>query len=102
MSGSYTIHPPATTKRASFYGRSDSLPRNLLDDRQESIASFEQMQSLVRDTTTIEAEIKGNQAVFLVAGSGSAQATTRGVNGLIPARADDLTQNTATLAEWHN
>jgi len=70
--------------------------------RQESIASFEQMQSLVRDTTTIEAEIKGNQAVFLVAGSGSAQATTRGVNGLIPARADDLTQNTATLAEWHD
>lgn len=46
--------------------------------------------------------IKGNQAVFLVADSGGAVATTRGVNGLIPARSDDLVQNTATLAEWHD
>jgi hypothetical protein len=69
--------------------------------RQEAIAGFEQMQSLVRDTTTVEAVIKGNQATFLVADSGSAQAVTRGVNGLIPARPDNLTQNTATLLEWH-
>jgi hypothetical protein len=40
--------------------------------------------------------------VFLVAGSGGASAVTRGINGLIPARADDLTQNTAVLVEWHD
>ena len=70
--------------------------------RQETIATFEQMQSLVRDTVTTEAVIKGNQAVFLVAGSGGATATTRGINGLIPARPDDMTQYTATLVEWHD
>lgn len=70
--------------------------------RDEYIAGFEQRQSLVRQTVTTEANINGNQAVFLVADSGSAQAVTRGVNGLIPARADNLTQNTATLAEWHD
>jgi hypothetical protein len=70
--------------------------------RQEFIATFEQHQSLVRDFTTTEAVIKGNQATFLVAGTGGATAVTRGVNGMIPARADDLTQKTATLAEWHD
>lgn len=70
--------------------------------RDEFIAGFEQRQSLVRNTVTTEAEVKGNSAVFLVADSGSAAAVTRGVNGLIPARADNLTQNTATLAEWHD
>lgn len=70
--------------------------------RQEFIAAFEQRQSLVRNTVTTEVEIKGNQAVFLVAGSGNAQAVTRGLNGLIPARADDLNQYTATLVEWHD
>lgn len=70
--------------------------------RQEFIAAFEQRQSLVRNTVTTEVEIKGNQAVFLVAGSGNAQAVTRGLNGIIPARADDLTQSTVTLVEWHD
>lgn len=70
--------------------------------RQEFIAGFEQRQSLVRQTVTTEAQIKGNQATFLVADSGAATAVTRGVNGLIPARADNLNQYTATLAEWHD
>jgi hemin uptake protein HemP len=70
--------------------------------RQEFISGFEQRQSLVRSTVTTEAEVRGNSAVFLVADSGSASAVTRGVNGLIPARADNLSQNTATLAEWHD
>lgn len=70
--------------------------------RAEFIAAFEQSQSLVRNTVTTEVEIKGNSAVFLVAGSGGAQATTRGLNGLIPARADDNNQYTATLVEWHD
>lgn len=70
--------------------------------RQEFIASFEQKVSLLRDTVTTEAVIKGNQAVFLVAGSGNAAAVTRGINGEIPARADDNNQYTATLGEWHD
>ena len=70
--------------------------------RQEFIQAFEQHQSLLRDTVTTEAVIKGNQAVFLVAGTGGATAVTRGVNGRIEARADDLTQTTCTLQEWHD
>lgn len=70
--------------------------------RQEFIAGFEQHASLLRETVTTEAVIKGNQAVFLVVDSGGAAAVTRGVNGLIPARADNNTQNTCTLSEWHD
>lgn len=70
--------------------------------RQEFIATFEQHQSLLRETVTTEAVIKGQQAVFLIAGSGGAAATTRGVNGRIQARGDDNTQVTATLQEWHD
>ena len=70
--------------------------------RQEYIKAFEQHETLLRDTVTTEAVIKGQQAVFLVAGSGGATAVTRGTNGMIPARADSLTQNTCTLQEWHD
>lgn len=70
--------------------------------RQEAIAGFEQMQSLLRDTCTTEGTVKGNQIEFLVADSGDAEAVTRGVNGAIPARGDNLTQNTCTLVEWHD
>lgn len=70
--------------------------------RQEFVAGFEQLQSLLRDFCTTEAVIKGNQATFLVADSGGATAVTRGVNGLIPARGDNLTQPVATLVEWHD
>ena len=37
-----------------------------------------------------------------MADSGAASAVTRGVNGLIPARADNLTQSSATVVEWHD
>ena len=57
--------------------------------------------SWLRRTTVTEAVIKGNQATFLVGGSGGATAVTRGLNGLIPARADNLTQTPVTLTEWH-
>jgi hypothetical protein len=70
--------------------------------RSEFIAGFEQRQSLLRDSCTTEAQVTGNTAVFLVADSGSSSAVTRGVNGLIPARADNNTQNSCTLAEWHD
>lgn len=70
--------------------------------RQEFIAGFEENQSLLRNTCVTEAVIKGNTATFLVADSGGATAVTRGVNGLIPARADNLSQLSATIAEWHD
>jgi hypothetical protein len=70
--------------------------------RDEFVAGFEQRQSLLRESVTTEAVIKGNTATFLVADSGAATAVTRGVNGKIPARADNLTQTSATLVEWHD
>ncbi len=78
----------------------DNAPQ--IQYRNEYIHGFEQRQSLLRDTVTTEAVIKGNQAVFLVADSGGATATTRGVNGQIPARADNNNQYTATLQEKHD
>lgn len=70
--------------------------------RQEMIAGFEVNQSLLRDSVTTEAVIKGNEAIFLVGDSGGATAVTRGVNGRIPGRPDNLNQNTCTLQEWHD
>ena len=70
--------------------------------RQEVIMGFEKAQSLLRRTVTIETEINGREATFLVADSGGATAVTRGVNGDIPTRPDNLNQFTATLVEWHD
>ena len=70
--------------------------------RQEFIAGFEVGQSRLRSTVITEAQIKGNQAVFLTADSGGAIAQTRGLNGLIPSRTDNLNQFTATLIEYHD
>jgi hypothetical protein len=70
--------------------------------RDEFIASFERRQSVLRDTVTTEAVIKGNQATFLVSGSGGARASRRGANGYIPARQNDNTQITVTLEEAHD
>lgn len=70
--------------------------------RQEYISAFEFGQSVLRVTTVTEMMRQGNEAIFLVAGSGGAEAVTRGVNGLIPARPDDLNQYTCSLVEWHD
>jgi hypothetical protein len=70
--------------------------------RDEYVQVFERRQSLLRDLCTKESSVNAQVAVFLVAGSGGAVAVTRGVNGLIPSRGDDLTQNSCTLAEWHD
>jgi hypothetical protein len=67
--------------------------------RKEAVMGFEQGVSYLRHSVLTEAEYKGNQATFLVADSGGATPNTRGVNGLIPARADDLNQYTAP---WSN
>lgn len=70
--------------------------------RQEFIAGFEKRQSLARHTVTTEIMVKGNEAIFLVADTNDAEAVTRGVNGRIPGRPDNLNQFTATLTEWHD
>ena len=70
--------------------------------RQQLIDEFEEGMSWLRRTTVNEAVIKGNQATFAVGGSGGATAKTRGINGLIPARANSIAQTTATLTEWHD
>lgn len=70
--------------------------------RLQMIDAFEVGISLAYQSVTTEAVIKGEKATFLVAGSGDATAVTRGVNGLIPSRPNDLTQVTATLQEWHD
>lgn len=70
--------------------------------RDELILGFEDRQSRLRTTVVTEAEVNGNQAVFLVSDSGAATATTRGADGLLVARDDSHTQNTITLAEWHD
>jgi hypothetical protein len=70
--------------------------------RKEAIMGFEFGQSDLRACVTTEAVVKGNQAIFLVADSGGASALNRGVNGLIPARSDNLNQFTATLQEWQD
>jgi len=69
--------------------------------REEYIASFEQNYSLLKVGCTRETVIKGNQAVFLVAGSGGETAVTRGSNGQIPYKTTTNTQNTCTLVEKH-
>lgn len=70
--------------------------------RDEFIAGFEQGTSMLRSAVTTDAMSKGNQAVFDVVDSGGATPVTRGVNGLIPARADNETQYTLSLTEWHD
>jgi hypothetical protein len=69
--------------------------------RKEFIGTFEQTVSMLRQCATREQVIKGNTAVFLVAGSGGATAVTRGSNGKIPYGQNSNTQKTATLLEKH-
>lgn len=70
--------------------------------RDEMIMGFEKRESLVRRTTVTETDIRGNEAVFLVADSGGAEAVSRGVDGDLPTRPDNSNQYTATLQEWHD
>jgi hypothetical protein len=71
--------------------------------RDEVIQGFEARATLLRETVVTEYEkTRGNTVVFLVADSGAATAVTRGVNGLIPARSDNETQNSLSLGEWHD
>ena len=69
--------------------------------RQAFIDQFEVRSSVLRVGTTKESVTKGNTVTFLVAGSGSDTAVTRGVNGLIPYGNPTNTQKSATLEEKH-
>lgn len=69
--------------------------------RQAFVDQFEQRVSIFRAMGTKESVIKGNTATFLVAGSGSDTAVTRGANGLIPFGNPTNTQASATLVEKH-
>lgn len=68
--------------------------------RNEFVMAFTQRQTLLRDTTTREAVVKGNQATFLIASSTNT-AVTRGVNGRIPYQDNDNAQVTVTIKEKH-
>lgn len=70
--------------------------------KQELIKTFERRQALLEPRVTTEGIASGSTFTFLINGSGGASAVTRGVNGRIPARANDDTQVTATMVEWHD
>lgn len=69
--------------------------------RKEFVATFEQRVADLKMTATKESVISGNQATFVVSGSGGATATTRGTNGLIAYGNPSNAQVTATLVEKH-
>ena len=69
--------------------------------KKDFVPAFEQRQSLLKLTTTKETVLNGNQATFLVSGSGSDTAVTRGTNGQIPYGNPTNNQYSATLVEKH-
>ena len=69
--------------------------------RQAFIDQFEGRASALRVATTKESVTKGNTAIFLVAGSGTDTAVSRGTNGQIPYGNPTNSQKTATLVEYH-
>ncbi|MEN3145693.1 phage capsid protein [Neorhizobium sp. IRAMC:178] len=73
----------------------------IIQYRKDFVPAFEQKQSLLKLTTTKESVLNGNQATFLVAGSGGDTAVTRGTNGQIPYGNPTNNQVTATLVEKH-
>jgi len=73
----------------------------MIQYRKEFIGAFEQRVSVLKAMTTKEAVISGNQATFLVSGSGTDTAVSRGTNGQIPYGNPTNSQQTATLVEKH-
>tara|TARA_R110000868_G_scaffold122871_2_gene325738 strand:+ start:6432 stop:7271 length:840 start_codon:yes stop_codon:yes gene_type:complete len=69
--------------------------------RQAMVDQIETKVSALRAMTTKEIVRNGNQATFLVNGSGTDTAVSRGVNGLIPFGNPTNTQTTVTLVEKH-
>jgi hypothetical protein len=73
----------------------------MIQYRQELILGFEERKSILLQSVTQEAVIKGNTATFLITSSANDEAVTRGTNGLVPYRSEDLTQVACTLVEKH-
>jgi hypothetical protein len=69
--------------------------------REQFVGQFEQRASAFRVATTKETMAKGQTVTFLVAGSGTDTAVTRGSNGQIPYGNPTNTQLSATLVEKH-
>lgn len=69
--------------------------------RRDFVPAFEQKMSLLKLTATKETVLNGNQATFVVSGSASETAVTRGTNGQIPYGNPVNSQQTATLVEKH-
>lgn len=78
-----------------------SIEAAMIQYRKDFVPAFEQKVSLLKLTTTKETVMSGNQATFLVSGSGGDTAVTRGTNGLIPYGNPTNNQYTATLVEKH-
>ena len=70
--------------------------------RQELVKAFERRYAALEPRCTTDGIASGASYVFLVNGSGGASAVTRGMNGKIPSRANDDTQKTITMAEYHD
>lgn len=70
--------------------------------RQELVKTFERRYASLEPRVTADGVASGSSFIFLVNGSGNANAVTRGVNGRIPSRANDDTQITITMEEWHD
>jgi hypothetical protein len=69
--------------------------------RQAFVDQFETRVSLLRAAATKESMSSGQTVTFLVAGSGTDTAVTRGTNGQIPYGNPTNTQKSATLVEKH-
>lgn len=78
-----------------------SIEAAVIQYRKDFVPAFEQKMSLLKLTTTKETVTNGNQATFLVSGSGGDTAVTRGTNGYIPYGNPTNSQVTATLVEKH-
>lgn len=78
-----------------------SIEAAVIQYRKDFVPAFEQKMSLLKMTTTKETVTNGNQATFLVSGSGGDTAVTRGTNGYIPYGNPTNSQLTATLVEKH-
>jgi hypothetical protein len=78
-----------------------SIEAAVIQYKKDFVPAFEQKISTLKMTTTKESVVSGNQATFLVSGSGGDTAVTRGTNGQIPYGNPTNNQYTATLVEKH-
>lgn len=69
--------------------------------RQQFVGAFEQRTTPLKAMTTKETMKNGNSVKWLISGSGSDTAVTRGVNGLIPYGTSTNSQVEGTLVEKH-